>query len=152
MKRAISVTVASAAAVITLAACSGGGGTGTHSASTTPSHSSSSPAKPVSLPADPSLVDAKGALTDVAGLSCSANATGSWSASGTVTNTQKSAQDYAVQVNVIVTKSSTVQGRAQKTVHLAPGKSAKVSFPAFYTSKAKGLQCVPHVERAASTK
>jgi hypothetical protein len=154
MKRALAAAAAVIAAIVGLTACSGGNPNAGPTTAGPPPPSSSAPhtAKPTSLATEPSLADAQGALNDVSGLKCTSNKAGNWSATGTVKNSQSSPQDYAVQISVIVSKTATVQGDAQQTYHLAPGKSAQINFPNFYTNKSKGLQCVPHVIRAAATK
>lgn len=88
-----------------------------------------------------------GAKADLSSSSC-AFADGAWSMKGTLTNSQKAAQDYAIRVSVRDTTTSSVKVAKVFNKKVEPGKSVKVSGERFLeAASSDGTDCVISVTR-----
>ena len=90
-----------------------------------------------------------GARADLTGFDCQADAEGTWSASGTLTNAETSPVTYVVAVSV-AGKNSHVVASTTKQVAVDGGKTAGLSLAEFGAGQGKGLNCTAHVTRVLS--
>lgn len=89
----------------------------------------------------------KGALDDLASAEC-AFAEGAWSLSGTLTNSHKEANVYAVRASVRNKTTSSVLFATVVSKKVAPGKSVEIDEQAFFEAEAsEDVDCVISVTR-----
>ena len=98
-------------------------------------------------------VDAQGGVgahKDLGQLTCKADASGTWSFSGTVANPTKTAQKYTVELSVVDPNGWSVIGAKDVEVTVPGGKSEPVAAKAFFTETSAAAakhQCVTRVVR-----
>jgi hypothetical protein len=93
---------------------------------------------------------AVGAKADLSGFTCKADDRGSWTASGTLTNSLDKVQSYELLVTVSKAKTGTVVGSVSKSYRVKSKDEVKVTLPDFVKGqKAKGLTCTSHVVRSS---
>jgi hypothetical protein len=89
-----------------------------------------------------------GAINALDGFTCAPDASGAWTATGTLKNSEKSTRKFLVSASVVKAKGNEVLGSAEKTYEIAPGKSQKVALAKVFVEKgkqSKGHLCVPRV-------
>ena len=76
---------------------------------------------------------------------CAADENGVWRGKATLRNIGSAANTYTVRFSVIRSADSEVLGMKEDDFTLEPGASVDVAFPDITTSRASGIECVPHV-------
>ena len=88
----------------------------------------------------------EGAVKDLLGITCAADAKGVWSFQGIVRNSSEAQSTYTVVISVVARAGSTVKGSGSSTVKLAPGKSQQLRIDRIATTaKAADFVCVRNV-------
>lgn len=109
----------------------GGSSTTTHTAVATSSYS------------DPAASQGAGAAGDLVKHTCTADAQGRWSFTGTLRNTSKQDADYTITLSLVHRVGSTVVATHEVTRKVAAGGTQGVEAPSFATEKgSKELACV----------
>ena len=144
----IAVVPALLVALVGLAGCSSGEPDAPMSSGpVTPAVGSATPAPTGTTVADKGGV---GAHKDLTSPSCTVDAAGVWSFTGSVANPEKSAQRYTVELSVVDPNGWSVIGSKDVEVTVPAGKTAPVAAKAFFTEKkadAAKHQCVTRVVR-----
>lgn len=105
-----------------------GGSTGTGSPSVAPT-----PSDPLGVPSSAQSIIAQDALVSQ---TCTADAAGAWSFSGTVRNDSQERRTYTVAI--AVTDGPSVAGHSLQTVTVSPGGTAEVRAEAFAVTSGQG--------------
>ena len=95
------------------------------------------------------LVHPAGAIADLSGFKCQPNASGSWTASGVVTNTSTRTQQYILDFSVI-NKADTVVGTVRRQFPVAAGHRVSAHAEDFFRSTVHGLRCLPRLVSGTS--
>jgi hypothetical protein len=106
----------------------------------TPSDDVPDPAD-TTAPSDGSLFDAASSLTATR---CTATG-GSWSFTGTLTNSDTEKHTFTVAVFLVRTSDGSDVAGKEVDIDLAPGATTPVSVPDFHTGPAKGVECLSGV-------
>lgn len=90
--------------------------------------------------------DGAGARADLSDAVCEAE-DGSWSLTGTLTNSGDAAATYTVTASVAEIQGGNVKGSAQVVEEIEPGDTVEISEEGFFDDPAEGLHCAISVHR-----